>query len=66
MSIGVDGEMEYLNSFRELRIPFAIHPNRHVGFARRNLSISGIQTKGQKLFGRAAVWIPGLGLPDRE
>ena len=28
-SIGANGEVEYLNSFREFRIPFAIRPNRN-------------------------------------
>ena len=43
----MNGEEEYLNSFREFRIPFAIHPNRLCGISLVEVSLSVSKDKRQ-------------------
>ena len=46
----MNGEEEYLNSFREFRIPFAIHPNRLCGISLVEVSLSVVQRQNSKSF----------------
>ena len=41
---------EYLNSFKEFRFPFAIHPNQHVGFRLVEVSLSVSKRQNSKTF----------------
>ena len=42
--------LQYLNSFREFRIPFAIHPNRLCGISLVEVSLSVVQRQNSKSF----------------